>query len=285
MTLTINPLRSGFASEVVGIDLRKTPDDNTKEALYRTFAERSVLVIRNQKLEPPEFLEAARIFGTPMLQDLEQFRVPECPLVGFISSRDKGASGKVITRGRNWHTDHSHTETPPRATTLHAVTLPIEGGDTQFASMHLAYDGLPDDMRNKVDPINCLHVWMSRRCPRPMPSIEEGFDPRFWHPLVRTNPDTGRRALYMNTARIDEFQGIELNAGFDLLDFLMDHITQPRFEYRHQWREGDMLIWDNRAVMHQANGDYGDQYRYLYRIIIEGEPVLNANGEKLGEAA
>ena len=89
----------------------------------------------------------------------------------------------------------------------------------------------------------------------------------------------------MNTARIDEFQGIELNAGFDLLDFLMDHITQPRFEYRHQWREGDMLIWDNRAVMHQANGDYGDQYRYLYRIIIEGEPVLNANGEKLGEAA
>ena len=117
MTFTINPLRSGFASEVLGIDLRETLADNTKEALYRTFAERSVLVIRNQKLEPPEFLEAARIFGTPMLQDLEQFRVPECPLVGFISSRDKGACGKVITRGRNWHTDHSHTETPPSATT------------------------------------------------------------------------------------------------------------------------------------------------------------------------
>jgi taurine dioxygenase len=285
MTLSIEPLSQNFASEVVGLDLRNPQDDATKQALYQAFAERSVLVFRDQKLEPPEFLSAVSTFGTPQMQELEQFLVQDCPLVGFISSRDKGASGKTIVRGSNWHTDHSHTETPPRATTLHAVTLPSEGGDTQFANMHLAYDALPDDIREKADLVKCLHIWMSRRCPRPMGTIKDGFDPRVWHPLVRTNPDNGRRALYMNTARIDEFQGIDLDEGFDLIDTLMDFSTQPQFEYRHSWRPGDLVIWDNRAVMHQANGDFGDQYRYLYRIIIEGEPVLDANGRKLGEAA
>ena len=285
MSLNIQHLRDGFASEATGIDLRQSQDDATKEALYKTFAERSVLVIRDQKLDPAEFLDVSRIFGSPMLQSLEQFRVPECPMVGFISSRDKGTSGKKITRGSNWHTDHSHTETPPRATILHAVTLPSQGGDTQFASMHLIYDALSKEQQTLMDQINCLHIWMSRRCPRPMPPAEDGFDPRYWHPLVRTNPDTGRKAIYMNTARIDEFQGVDLEEGFDMLDLLMDMADKPDFEYRHKWEDGDVVIWDNRAILHQANGDYGDEYRYLYRIIIEGEPVLNANGEKLGEAA
>lgn len=285
MSFSINPMRDGFASEVTGLDLREPQDDATKQVLYRAFVERSVLVIRDQKMEPPEFLEAAKIFGAPMLQELEQFRVPECPLVGTISSRDKGTSGKPITRGSNWHTDHSHEAVPPRATTLHAVTLPSQGGDTQFSSMHLVYDALPEELRKKVDQINCLHIWISRRCPRPMPPAEDGFDPRIWHPLVRMNPDTSRKAIYMNTARIDEFEGIDLDEGFHLLDMLMEMAGQPEFEYRHKWQQGDMVVWDNRAVLHQANGDYGDEYRFLYRIIIEGEPVLNAQGEPLGEAA
>ncbi len=272
MSMSIEPLRDGFASAVTGIDLREPQDDTTKEALYRAFADRSVLVIRDQKLEPPHFLDAARIFGNPLLQELEQFRVPECPLVGFVSSKDKGASGKRIVRGSNWHTDHSHTVTPPRATTLHAVTLPAQGGDTQFSSMHLLYEALPDELRAQADKINCLHIWMSRRCPRPMGTTENGFDPRVWHPLVRKNPDNGRKAIYINTARIDEFEGIGLDDGFDLLDRLMEEASQPQFEYRHAWDEGDMVIWDNRCCIHKANADYDFQeLRLLYRIIIQGD--------------
>lgn len=285
MTMSIKPVRNGFASEVTGIDLRCPLDDHTKGALYQAFAERSVLIIRGQELEPAEFLESSRIFGNPMMQSLEQFRIPDCPLVGFISSRDKGANGKAITRGSNWHTDHSHSICPPKATTLHAVTLPSKGGDTQFCSMHLLYDSLPEEIKRQVDDINCLHIWMSRRCPRPMAPAEEGFDPRVWHPLVRTNPDTGRKAIYINTARIDDFHGIKMEDGFDLLDSFMAMADKPEFEYRHKWEEGDMVIWDNRSVLHQANGDYGNEYRHLYRIIIEGEPVLNAQGEQIEVAA
>ena len=285
MTMSIKPLREGFASEVTGLDLRHTQEENVRAALYQAFAERSVLVIRNQNLEPADFLETSRIFGNPMLQSLEQFRIPDCPLVGFISSKDKGSNGKVITRGSNWHTDHSHTVQPPKATILHAITLPNHGGDTQFCSMHLIYDALSEKLKKQADRINCLHIWMSRRCPRPMGAAEEGYDPRVWHPLVRVNPDTNRKAIYINTARIDDFQGIDMEDGFELLDDFMEMADQSEFEYRHKWEDGDVVIWDNRSVLHQANGDYGDEYRYLYRIIIEGEPVLNANGERMEVAA
>mgnify|MGYP003328560562 FL=1 len=126
---------------------------------------------------------------------------------------------------------------------------------------------------------------MSRRCPRPMAPAEEGFDPRVWHPLVRVNPDTNRKEIYINTARIDDFQGVDMEEGFELLDDFMKMADQAEFEYRHKWEDGVIVIWDNSAVLHQANADYGDQYRHLYRIIIEGEPVLNAYGEQMKSAA
>jgi len=273
MALEIVPLTDHFAAEARGVDLREDQDEQTRQALYDAFANNSVLLIRDQELDPDGFLKAAEIFGPIFEQDLKHFCLDENPLVGFVSSEDRNnLDGKRIYRGSNWHTDHSNRIVPPRATTLFGVTIPEKGGDTQFADMKALYDDLPDETKEKIDRVKTLHVWQSSRSPRPM-SKPPGEQPETWQPLVRVNPDSGRRGIYMNTARIETFDGIDDEEGFEIVDHLMSLADSGKYEYRHQWRKGDMVIWDNRSVLHQATTDY-DEARFLYRVMIVGDPVI-----------
>jgi taurine dioxygenase len=266
------PLTDHFAAEARGIDLAQEQDAATKTALYDAFARHSVLVFRNQKLSPEDFLAAARIFGEIYEQSIKAYKLPECPLVGVISSEDRSnITGKRIYRGTNWHTDNSNRAVPPRATMLYGVTIPESGGDTQFSDMRALYDDLPAETKARIDPVKVLHIWQSSRSPRPM-SKPAGTPPEAWQPLVRVNPDSGRRGIYMNTARMERFDGIDDEEGFAIVAELMALAGDGRYEYRHKWRAGDMVIWDNRSVQHQANADY-EGARRLYRIMIKGEAV------------
>jgi taurine dioxygenase len=278
MAFEIRPLHPYTGSEVTGLDLRRPLDDDTRARLDRELADRGVLVFRDQSLDPPQFAAAARVFGELMPQQLKQFCLPEYPMVGFISNRDTDKpGGQRIVRGEQFHTDHSNFPAPPKATMLHAVSLPSEGGDTQFVNVQAAYEALPDETRRTVDGARSLHAYQSSRSPRKMATLtpeERARMPETVQPLVVTHPGNGRKGLYLNTGRMEGVEGMDGDAAFALIERLMAHATQSRFEYRHEWRKGDMVVWDNRTVMHKANGDVPpEQLRFLYRVMVQGQPL------------
>ncbi|MEQ9814034.1 MAG: TauD/TfdA family dioxygenase [Azospirillaceae bacterium] len=277
MSMQIRPLSEHTGSEITGLDIRTVFDDEpTKERLRREFAERNILVFRDQDLDPQAFQTAGEIFGETMPQQVERFTLKDHPLVGFVSSEDTDKpGGKRLVRGEQYHTDHSNFPVPPKATILYGVTIPSQGGDTQFVNTHAAYDDLPDEMKRQIDPLKVLHIYLSSRSPRRKAELTEEERkriPEAWQPLVLEHPDNHRKALYLNTAHMERIEGLGEEEGFELINRLMAHVTQPKFEYRHKWRKGDFVIWDNRSVLHQANADY-DEPRFLFRLMLKGVPL------------
>jgi taurine dioxygenase len=235
-----------------------------------------VIAIRDQKLNAPQFLEAMKIFGEIFLQHNPRFAVPECPQIHYISNQDKFEDGRVYIPGEGYHTDHSNDVEPPKATALYAVKLPKTGGDTQFVNMYEAYDALPEEMKNRIDGLQARHVYQSKYSERKLPSLTEErrkiASGSVVHPVVRTHPGTGRKAIYINPIRIEEIVGMPEQKALSLLDELLKHATQEKFQYRHKWKAADLVIWDNRCLMHKANGDYPvSEVRYLYRVMLKGD--------------
>ena len=280
MDFNLKPLGI-VGAEVTGVDLSRPLAPATQRALHDAWIEHAVLVIRDQHLTPEQFANAARNFGELMEQQLKKFTLPDHPEVGTISSRDLPlVDGKLRVRGEQYHTDHSNFAEPPKATTLHAVALPASGGDTQFVDVRAAFDDLPEATRRRLVSLRSPHVYESSQSPRKMAEMspeERAKVPQTLQPLVIRHPENGRSALYLNTARMEGIDGMPPDEAFRLIDELYTHATQPKYEYRHQWRPGDMVIWDNRSVMHQANADYDPaEYRYLYRIMLKGAPLQPA---------
>ena len=171
--VTIAKLSSNTGAEVTGVDLTRPLRPELREHLNRAFVEYSVLVIRDQRLDAPQFLAAMQNFGEIFPQHNPRFAVPECPLVHYISNQDKLEDGRVYIPGEGYHTDHSNDAIPPKATALHAVKLPATGGDTQFVNMHEAYDALPEAMKRRIDARMARHVYQSRFSERKLPQLEE----------------------------------------------------------------------------------------------------------------
>ena len=275
-SFSIRPLSTHTGAEIRGVDLSKPVDEPTRAVLNQAFDDHAVLCIRDQKLSAPQFLEAMKTFGEIFPQHNSRFAVPECPAIHYISNQDKTEDGRVYIPGEGYHTDHSNDEVPPKATALHAVKLPNTGGDTQFVNMYEAYAALPDATKKRIDGLQAKHVYQSKYRERKLPKlpgekkkIETGA---VLHPLVRTHPRTGRKAIYINPIRIEEIIGLTEGEALPLLDELLAHATQGRFEYRHKWHSGDVVIWDNRCLLHKANGDYPvAEVRYLYRLMLKGE--------------
>lgn len=278
MALQVLPINSIFGAEISNIDLAQPVAAEAREQLNKLFAEHAVLVFRNQYLKPAQFVETGRIFGELMEQQVKQFILPDHPLVGINSTRDlPRKNGKLQVRGENYHTDHSNYQEPPKATSLLAVEIPSYGGDTQFVDVRKAYDDLSDNMKNKIATLRSKHIYESSRSPRSFAKLtpeEHAAIPNVIQPIVIKHPISARPALYMNTGRMEGIEGMEPEEGFALIDQLYKHATQSKYEYRHQWRVGDLVIWDNRSVMHQANADYDpEEYRYLYRIMLKGQQL------------
>ncbi|MGE0797561.1 MAG: TauD/TfdA dioxygenase family protein [Lautropia sp.] len=281
MAMEIRPITERTGSEVIGLDLRQPPDAEQAQRVRDAFSERAVLIFRDQELSPAQFLRMADIFGEVLPQQVKRFTIGDDAKVGFVSSEDTDKpGGKRLVRGEQYHTDHSNMEAPPRATALCAVTLPDVGGDTQFVNVLDSYQDLPEQTKQRIRGLKVLHTFLSSRSPRKkveLPPEERAKLPQAVQPLVIQHPTNGRPALYLNTAHMERVLELDVEDGFALIDELMKHATQPRYEYRHKWRKGDVVIWDNQSVMHQANGDYApDQKRFLYRIMIKGAPLRPA---------
>lgn len=281
MPLTITPIRPDFGAEISGIDLSSPVAHDLKTTLNDLLSQYAVLVFRDQSLTPPRFMAAAEIFGELMDQQLKKYVLPDYPMVGCNSTDDlPRKNGKLQVRGENYHTDHSNERCPPKATTLHALQIPPSGGDTQFVDVRKAYDDLPESLKTTLNGLYSLHVHQSSRSPRELTKLspeELAKIPTALQPLVIRHPGSGRPALYLNTGRMEGIEGMDPDAGFALIEDLYQRATNRRYEYRHKWRAGDMVIWDNQAVMHQANADYDpEQKRFLYRLMIKGAALSPA---------
>ncbi|HYC45651.1 MAG TPA: TauD/TfdA family dioxygenase [Burkholderiales bacterium] len=275
MTYQLTPLTDHeTGAEIRGIDLTQDLDAATRKRLNDDFARYHVLVIRDQKLAPEQFLKAGRNFGEIMPHHRKSGDATKDSSIFEVRNQEV-APGKYYIVGESFHTDHSNDPVPPKATSLHPVSLPSKGGDTQFVNVHNAYDDLPASMKQRIDDLIGVHVYVSKYSPRELIKIDDEtakhVPPPALHPLVRIHPDNGRKYLYLNPVRMEAIVGMPDDEALALIAELMAHATQRKYEYRHQWQYGDMVIWDNRSVMHQANADYDmKEVRRLYRIMIKG---------------
>jgi taurine dioxygenase len=263
-------------AEVRDIDLSRPVTEEVRQRLKDAFVAHHVLAIRGQALAPPQVLQAVSLFGEVFPQHNTRFALPDCPQIHYLSNQDYFPDGRRYIPGEGWHTDHSNDSRPPMATVLHAVKLPSRGGDTQFANMAAAYEALPSATRERLAPLIAIHVYQSSHSARKLMGLSEANRERVpnavLHPLVRTHPDSGRKSIYINPIRIEGIVGLDHREALPLLDELLGHATDQRFQYRHAWQPGDLVIWDNSCLLHKANGDYDmSEVRYLYRIMLRGD--------------
>lgn len=264
----------GVAAE--GVDLNRPLAGETHATLRRALLEGLVLCIRGQSLTPASYLAAMRAFGEPVTQVRQASRHPEVPEIMILSSEDRDdvGDGKRLVVGAHWHSDDSYKAVPCSLTMLYGVEVPESGGDTQFVNMYAAYEDLPEETRRRIAALRVVHKYDSSRKGTRIAALrpaEAEQVPDVVHPLLRTHPETGRKALYMNPNRMEAVVGMDRAESDALLDALIRHATQEKYQYRHKWRRGDILIWDNRCTMHKANADYSEGARRLmHRIIVAG---------------
>jgi len=279
--MQIRPLSDVIGAEISGVDLGRPLDADTRSRLYQCFADFAVLVFPVQDFDPPRFAAAAQLFGKIVPEQFSNYRLPEYPLVSSLSNRDLEQGGaRHAVRGEDFHTDHSNYAAPPKATVLYGIEIPKSGGDTEFASVRAAYDDLPEPTKRRIAGLKAVHAYRGARFDRKITQLTPELlaeTPSAAHPIARRNPDNGRTGLYLSPNRVTGVAGMEDDEAFDLLAALFTHATQRRYVYRHKWRKGDMVIWDNRSVLHQATTDYDmSEYRYLYRVLLEGEQPIAA---------
>src|SRR5437899_2327181 len=262
--LEIAPLHPSLGAEITGVDLGQPIDEPTRQALSRALADHLALVFRDQTLTPVQYLAAASVFGPPMEQHYSQHNMPDFPLIGLIWHRNGQQPAE------QWHTDHTNREHPPAATILYAVDIPSAGGGTSVASMRAAYAALPEDERRRLDSLTTFNGLDGHADTREEDRAKYGRP--IEHPMVRTHPVHGSRAVYFHVSKTDHVSGMTPEASQRYLRELLDRMIQPEIVYLHQWRRGDVLVIDNRATMHRAHADYDRaERRVLWRLIVEGD--------------
>lgn len=276
--LEIRPLSDALGAEVTGLDLTRQVDGAQREKIQDAFLKHHLLCLRSDPLEPADFARVAGYFGKPQLQLLRKRRHGETPEVSVLDSTYKRPEDKPddmrLVRLSGWHTDDSYFATPAKATMLQSIEIPDSGGETRFCNMRKAYLDLPEETRRRIDGLRAVHSYDTKRAPAraiKLTKEEASETPDVDHPLVRTHEDTGEKTIYFNSNRTDQVVGMERAESDALLDMIYDHVTQPKYQYHHKWRVGDILLWDNRCLMHSVNMDFPVGQRRLHqRILLEG---------------
>jgi alpha-ketoglutarate-dependent taurine dioxygenase len=271
--LEVHPVAGALGAEISGVDLAGPLDDATIAAIRGAWLEHLVIFFRDQDLPPAKLLAFARRFGEPIeypfVKGLDEF--PEIIPVMKLEHEQ-------INFGGIWHSDTTYLDVPPMASMLVAREVPDAGGDTLFANMYLAYETLSDGMRRLLDGLRAVNSSASADVSRTREDRlrDSGrADARkeyvAAHPVVRVHPETGRRALYVNSAHTVRFEGMTDEESAPLLRFLYQHQVRPEFTCRFAWRPGSLAFWDNRCAQHNAINDYQGHRRLLHRITLAGD--------------
>jgi taurine dioxygenase len=287
MMINIEKLNAPLGAEVTGINIGDADDDADDDAivvLRAALNDHHVLVIRNQSLEPGEQVAFAQKFGPLVRRVSPEFLHPDYPDVLILSNRvrdGKEAGATDAYAGEHWHSDLTYAERPSFGSMLHALEVADIGGDTAWANMHTAYDTLPAKTRTLIDGLKAIHIRDRRRNPRA--GITGSFNrdvnayydidvPDSIHPMVRTHPETGRKSLFVSPRFTVAIEGMDDAEAQPLLDDLFEHQKRPEFIYRHKWRIGDLVFWDNRCTIHLACGGIeAPGIRHLHRTSIAGD--------------
>lgn len=284
----IRPLSKVMGAELIGLDLSEPLDEATRRAVYNAFLEYQLLAFRGQKLDKPRQIAFTERFGVLERHTLRNRGTDDFPLVHVVSNLDAANKPSGTVNSTLWHSDKSFRPEPSLATVLHAVTLPPDGGDTVFANMYAAYEALPEAEKAELEGVRVIHSWeLSRENIGRVMSEEEKRDaPSMSHLLVRTHPETGRKCLFMGM-HASHLEGMPMMEGRARIEALEAHATQPRFIYRHRWRAGDVLMWDNRCLLHHAdpNFDAALHPRVLHRTCLRGATPDGSYPVDVGKAA
>jgi taurine dioxygenase len=260
----ITRLHPSLGAEVAGVDLSRPLDEATRQGLGRALADHLALVFRGQSLTPAQYQAAAAVFGPPMEQHYSQHNMPDFPLIGMIWHRNGQQPAE------QWHTDHTNRERPPAATILYGVEIPSAGGGTSVASMRAAYLALPEEERRRLESLTTFNGLDGHADTRR--EDREKYGRPVEHPMVRTHPVHGSKAVYFHISKATHVSGMTPEASRAYMQALLERMIRPEIVYHHAWRKGDVLVIDDRATMHRAHGDYErSQSRVLWRIIVEGD--------------
>jgi taurine dioxygenase len=272
--IEVRRLGKQIGAEILGVDVRKL-DDAGFAQIYRAWLDANVVVVPGQALEIDDFLRYSRRFGVVVPHPSKSTRHPDYPEITQLGVNKFDAAGKldmaIYRRGaEGWHTDGAYDQEPFKATQLYALAVPSRGGNTLFASMYTAYDGLPQRLKDRLEGRIGVFTYGGRRKATALLNEEDRDWKPVFHPIVRTHPETGRKALYFDPGKILRIEGLEPAESDAVIDELTERMIQPDGEYHHQWRKGDIVIWDNRCSYHKAAGDYPpDEDRIHWRVSIK----------------
>jgi len=258
MGLNIRKLTGHFGAEILDIDLSEPMSDATFAAVSTAFDENSLILFRGQSLTPAQHIAFSSRWGELEHHVLQEYTLPDHPELFVLTNKKK--DGKPLgahKTGWHWHIDNTYMPRPSLGSQLYAREVPPEGGDTWFTSLTAAYDSLPEDLRARIADLKAVHsyahVYVLKYPDRePLSEERKAQVPDLVHPVVRTHPATGRKVLYISEYIIKQFIGMSAEESRELLDELNARATTDELIYRHQWRVGDLICWDNRATMHFA---------------------------------
>ena len=272
-TIEVHKIAGALGAEISGVDLARDLDADTVAEIRSVWLDNCVVFFRNQNLPPARFLALAQRFGEPIeypfLKGLDGF--PEIITVAKLEH-------EKINFGGVWHSDTSYLDIPPMATMLIAREVPPVGGDTLFANQYLSYETLSDGMKRLLDGLVALNASAKADVTRTREDrLKDSKNPQARkdyvaeHPAVRTHPETGRKALYVNVAHTVRFKDMSEEESAPILDFLFRHQIRPEFTCRFHWEPGSIAFWDNRCAQHNPVNDYHGYRRLMHRITLKGD--------------
>lgn len=278
--LEIRPFDAPLGAEVLGLDLSRPLAADDFARIHRAHLEHHVLVFRDQRITPRQQVDFSARFGPLQIHVLKGFQLHNHPEILIVSNiKENGEPIGLGDAGAYWHSDLSYKEKPSLGSLLHAQELPSEGGDTLFANQHRAWDNLPAALQTAVANLRAEHSYLAKyeelRARNPWrPKLTQAQLDEVLpavHPIVRTHPENGRKALFVSEHFTTRIVGITEDESRALLDELFTHTSRAELVYRHLWQPHDMVFWDNRSVTHLAAGTPDHLRRKLYRTTIEGD--------------
>lgn len=279
-TFEVRPFDASVGAEIVGLDISRPIDDADFARIHRAHLDHHVLVFRDQRVSPDAHIAFSRRFGELEIHVLHQFQLPRHPEILIVSNiKENGEPIGLGDAGVYWHSDISYKPRPSLGSLLHAQELPAEGGDTLFADQHLAWESLDPALQQRILPLKAEHSYLAKyeelRAKNPWrPKLSQAQIDQVApavHPVVRTHPETGRKALFVSEHFTTRIVDLPQEEGDALLAELFAHSVKPAFVYRHQWQPHDLVFWDNRSLMHLAAGTPDHLRRRLNRTTVVGD--------------
>ena len=281
MGIIVRRLSAACGAAVTGVDFTRALDADSVQKIHHALAENCVLVFRGADITPAQHILFSRHFGPLEAHVVADFGLPGQPEIFVVSNvKVDGKLKGAVYAGQYWHSDLSYMPKPSLGSLLLCHEMPDVGGDTMWANLYLAYDTLSDTFKNILGELRAVHdyshaydTYFAHLKERPPLTAEQrAKTPPVEHPMVRTHPVTGRKALYVNPGFTTGIVGMPREESRPLLDFLFRHSTRPEFIYRHQWHVHDLVFWDNRCAMHYALADYDFSVRrHMHRTTIAGD--------------